>query len=231
MITTASIGRITSGGQDLIMQQRVRTVRPNPVIYCNSAASWPYELGNVGFGINPTARKLVEHGFVLIAPDLDLTWGNATGRTRIADAVTYANTNFGTTAPPILLGGSHGSTSALMYALEATTKPKCLVTFLTIADLKTVQSANTGGQAAGITAAWANPVPAQADTLVRASELASVPIYANYASDDAFSVNLSTFATSHGNTTLANVGALGHTDAAMAAADTTAIVNFVNAAV
>jgi hypothetical protein len=232
VITTASIGRIQASAQDLIMHQRNRVVRPNPVIYLNSAASWPYELGTVSYGVNPHARRLAEHGFVVIAPDLNLTWGNATGRTAIGAALTYASSEFGASAAPILVGASHGATCAIMYGLEGTTTPACVVTFATIADLEAVQVANTGGQAAGITAAWgSNPVPGTADTLARASELSAIPFYMQYASDDDFSVNIATFASSHGDVTLDNVGALGHTDAAMAAADTEAIITFVNAAV
>lgn len=230
MITSVDVGRITAGGQDVVMHQRTRTARPNPVIYCPSASTTPTEI--VASGLNPTMRQLVNHGFVVIAPDLDLTWGNATSRSRINDALSYATTQFGANAAPILVGASHGATAAITYALDGTTTPACVVTVLTIADLKTVQSANTGGSAAGITAAWgSNPVPSNADTLARSSELSAIPFHMHYSSDDAYSANITTFAATHGNVSLDNVGALGHTDAAMAAANINAIVDFVNTAV
>lgn len=228
MITTASIGRIQAGKQDVVMHQRVRTARPNPVIYCNSATSWPYELGQVSFGVNPHMRRLVEHGFVIIAPDMDVNWGNSTARAAIDAALAYADTQFGADAAPILAGASHGSTCVIMYALDGAVDPLCVLTFVTIADLVQVQSSNVGGLGAQISAAWPGGVP---DTKGRASEISATPFYMHYASDDPWSVNITTFASNHGNTTLDNVGALGHTDAAMAAADTDALVAFVEAQV
>lgn len=73
---------------------------------------------------------------------------------------------------------------------------------------------------------WLKALPSTADLIARAAEC-TVPVYLVAASDDPVSVNFATFVAGASDVTVDNVGALGHTDAAIAAADEDAIMQFV----
>lgn len=176
-----------------------------------------------------------------------------TAQARIVDAIAYARASLGcTTAPVVLLSTSMGTAAALRYASLHPTLVACVVSWLSVTDLSTARFQNVGGNAAvistaygvandGTTARGGTPLPADTDpafsNMVTAAS--AVPWLGHHSSDDSWwttgigNAGAGTpcgdsYATAYATkATPVNVGALGHTNASIAATSLAQVLAFV----
>lgn len=233
--TALQTGRFTAGVPDLTIHPRRRVARP-PVVYLhgiNGGAVQP--LTPTTPGELQVLRELSKLGFPIVAPTIDAFWGNATGEARVNAALAWARANMGaTSAPAIIVGTSHGGGSALRYAAGNPTLVACVVVMVPALDFQALRVANTIGLRGSLDVAWGATYPAAlpvgANPAERTADLAGMPIQMWTASDDPVSENAATFAAAPGMTVDArNVGALGHSAAAVTAVDEAAAAVFVQA--
>lgn len=229
-IATAATGRATAAIRDAVVQPRLRPYR-NPVCYLHSSGTNGTEaLGVLLTNIAAITRRLARAGFVVGAPTATGLWGNSTAATRLTAMETYLRSEFAASGDLVLIGSSHGAQWALSYAAAHPEDVAAVIGFIPVIDLAYVRDNNVGGLRASIDTAWgvAHPtaLPAGSDPATLTDELAEVPIQLWYASDDAVSTNIAAFASATG-AEMHNVGALGHTDAAIAAVDSDAVAAFI----
>lgn len=230
--TSLATGRSTAAALDLTVTPRHRVARP-PVVYfhgVNGDASQP-----MSSAVLVILRALAAHGFPIVVPTISAYWDNATGQTRIANALTYARASLAATADPaILVGASHGAGSALHWAAVNPTLVAAVVGIIPAIDYQAIRVADTAGLRASIDTAWGVTYPAAlpvgANPSTRTADLQAIPIQLWTASDDAVSANASTFDTALPLCTTTSVGALGHTETAIAAVTAADVVAFVQAA-
>lgn len=236
MITSLASDRATVGQVDAYLAPFDRVAR-NPVVWCHGKdGDASQAVGVLVPSQKPILSRLTDYGLTVVAPSTGNTWGNATGRMRVADVLTWARTLGATSGPVIRLGTSHGACACLQSGLANLSDTACIVLFEPTLDLQYVREQDTvegnAGLRASIDTAWAVAYPAalptDASPLDIADDLANIPIQLWYATDDDISHGYDTFAAAHGNTELHNLGALGHTDAALAAVDATVVAEFIN---
>lgn len=159
------------------------------------------------------------------------SWGNATADTRIDAALAWLRANTTATSdPPLLVGASEGACDALTYASDHPVAG--VIGIIPAIDIQAMRVADTLGLRAAIDAAWGvtypAALPAGANPATLTAALSSVPQQHWYASNDTVSANIAAYAAAVG-ADLRNVGALGHTDAAIAAVAATDVLTFINA--
>lgn len=203
-----------------------------PVVYCHGAGGDARE----GFGRNaPAIRPLLEaiaaEGFPIVCPTATELWGNSTNDTRIDNALTWVRANRGAGShAPFIVGASMGTVSGLDWAADHACSG--LVGLVPIVDLQAMVTNNTLGLRTSINTAYGRAsgdtttLPAGSNPATMTTALAQIPQQLWYATDDTASANITTYATAVG-CDLRSVGALGHTDAAMAAASATDILRFI----
>lgn len=189
----------------------------------------------------PVLNRLAEKYPVACGAFGGATWGNDTvlgmvtsTRTVLQSAVIGAKAG-----KVILVGVSMGGLSILNWAKANPTLVAGVVLIIGGIDIEDCQANNRGGLASSINAAYpggvyvdstqkANHNPAYMATL---GAYTNIPIQVWYANDDAIwppSITTAFAATNGANTTLHSVGALGHTEAAVAAMDLDAMMAFVD---
>jgi hypothetical protein len=233
-----STGRATAALLDTVTVPRIRVSRA-PVIYLGGAASDASE----AMGANasaPSARRVVEqvadHGFTVVSPTVTTLWGNSTCASRINDALTLARsaTWGATSGKAILIGSSHGVACTLNYAVANPTLVAAIVGIIPAVDLEAIRTSDVMSLRAGIDTAWGVVYPAALPTAAQppsnVAALSAIPTLLFYATNDTVSENVVTFAGNIG-ATLISLGALGHTDAAIAAVPVTRILNFLDSIV
>lgn len=232
-------GRIVSGLPDTFMRPNNRNPALPPVVLLHGAGGVASQMsGDVFPSIGLIADGLLDVGFTLIAvPHGIYSFGNATAKAAIDTHLSWARTNLGTpNIPPVVIGASMGGDAALSYA--ANNAVACAIGLIPLVDLQYALVNNVLGLRPSINAAWgrtASPndittLPAMSDPNaadMRAA-LAGKRMDLWYASDDTVSANIAGFATATG-ATIHSVGALGHSEAAMLAADRAAIQAYVMA--
>jgi pimeloyl-ACP methyl ester carboxylesterase len=194
-----------------------------PLIFCHSAGMTGGEM--VGYGqlpaVAPLVSDLIDLGFPAVAPTLGVEWGNATSMARITDALAWLRARNGTTAPAVLVGASMGACAAVTWAAANPTDVACIVGLIPAIDLQAIRVADTGGLRSSIDTAYgiAYPAAMAVGTNPVTLSVPGVPIGLWTASNDAVSANAANLA----GATVTNVGALGHTTAAVAAAQAGAV--------
>lgn len=226
--SSLSVGRATSGQRDAVVATRVHRAT-RPVIYLAGVASDAGEAvpTSVVASVAPLLRYLVaEIPLNVIAPTVTATWGNATTTSRIDDVLAWARaTGVATDEPPILIGASHGGACALTYA--RTHEVACVVGLIPAVDLEAIRVSNTLSLRASIDAAWGVTYPAALPAGADPSQNdPGCPVQIWYATDDAVSENVVSYASAI-SADLHSVGALGHSDAAIAAVDEQEVLAFV----
>lgn len=228
-----SASRIVSGLRDAVLEPRVSVLGVAPVVYCHGAAQNAEEACR--YGARSTLTALARAGFTTAAVTLTELWGNATARSRIANTASWLRTNRGAAGPAVLIGSSHGAACALTYAAENPGDVLAVVGLIPVVDLDDVRDNDLAGKRDEIDAAWGvtypAALPAGANPADRTGDFASLAIQLWVASDDTIArpTPAQTFATAT-NADLQDLGALGHTDEAMAAVDAAAILAFIEAA-
>lgn len=227
-----STGRFTSGQLDAYAIPDVSAGAPI-VLYGHGAGGNGGEIvgANNLLAVPPIVQELVRQGFVVIAVTATALWGNSVSDGRLDDGLDYARDIFKASAdPPAGLGASHGFPMLANYALDHTLS--CLVGLIPAADLQAIRVADTLGQRAAIDAAhgvtYPAALPAGSNPMAEAAGLTDLVQENWYANDDAVSQNITVYNSVSGAIGH-DVGALGHTNAAIAAADISDIVDFIKA--
>jgi pimeloyl-ACP methyl ester carboxylesterase len=238
--TSHGSGRAAAGEQDVVLLPRAYRQDGSTlgVVYCHGAG------GHALSASDPVQRKgewslvrgLAEHHPVVVA-DLGgpYTFGNPTTVARIDQARTYLQERWGAKAGPVaLVGTSMVAVGALNYAARHRDRVRSVVGVVPVCDLQEMYTGHDGGYAPYIAAAWGITVgqalPLLANPLDNVLALLGLPVQLWYARDDAVAP-LSTVQALLGLLGLGaeghDVGRLGHTQAAIAAADVPSILTFV----
>lgn len=224
-------GRATASQLDAFIAPRVRRSDKPPVVFLHGVSGDASQA--MGGGTTPSSRlvttAIADAGYAVGAPTAPTTWGNSTGRSRLDDVVAVLRSSYGATnAKMVLVGASHGSTWALNYAVANPTLVACCICILPGVDLQYVRDNNVLSLQAGIDTALGNPMPSTSNPALNESVLATIPTQLWYSADDTFSTNIAAYATAT-KADLHNLSGLGHTDAAIAAADRDSIISFIKA--
>lgn len=228
--TSLATSRMVSGQTDAWVTPRIAPGTLRPVIYCHGAGGSAAELLGSGVpAVEPLFDAIGDAGWPCVCVTITVLWGNVTCVSRMDAAIAYCRSTLGahSTAKPLIVGISHGAACGLTYAYNRAVRG--FVGISPAIDLQAIRVADTLGQRASIDAAWGvtypAALPAGADPATHTSDLRSLPQQLWYASDDAVSANIGVYATAVG-AELHNVGALGHTNAAVAAATPSVIVSW-----
>lgn len=225
-------GRMTATFLDAFFVPRIRKDLP-PVLYMHGAGGDATEGFGSGTSGVPSSGQLLsflaDEGFACACPTATLTWGNATSMTRMANAVTWLRSNAGaSSAGPIVIGASMGALCALNYAAANTVS--AVIGMIPLVDLTYFRDNNLLAQQASINTAHGttgtNPLPAGADPNLNIAAYSGKAIQLWPSTDDDVSHNYSSFSTAV-SADLHTVGALGHSGAAMAAANSATILSFI----
>lgn len=193
-----------------------------PLIYCHGSGHDAVTILS-GSGQRPLLDALAQH-YSVIAADLGLqAWGNDTHVTRIAEAVNYLATTWGIHGRVTLVAGSMGNLGALGYARAHPENVRAVAGIIPALDLADLM---LRGAASDINAAYP---PSYNDATMGpthspvqyADELdPDLNIHLWTASNDTICVpaTAAAFVAARPQTIRTDLGALGHTEAAVSAA-------------
>lgn len=224
----------SADGPVLTLEPRIRLSR-NPVVYSHSAGGSAGEI-NRADDLGHPVRHLVRFGFSVIALTLDAEdwWGTPEGVARTRDAIADHRARLGGVGPVVFYAISMGTTTTLQTALTMLDDVACIVLALPCLDLEEVRRREPVLRPL-INESWdrtpintnLSPLPAGANPIDRAPELGRIPILVHVASDDPVSINHQRFASDHGNTTIVELGAFGHSAEALSRVDPAGVAAFV----
>lgn len=228
-------GRVIPLLEDVVATPSGTLNGPPIAIYCHSATNAPTEASGIILPAMLTVTQtIVGQGLMVVAPQTPSSYGNDDALAGIDLAVEYAIDEYGADLRDgiTIYCASMGTLAGQRYIMDGTYPVRRLLTFLQVTDLVTSYDipAFQGPVGTAWDVTYPDPLPAEADTLARSVELAGTPILVNYASDDVLStVGLPLWLTNSG-ATAHDRGALGHTNAVIAAAiaDPTEIREFVS---
>lgn len=236
--SSISTGRFTTGELDRIELPRI-LIYKTPIIMMGggSYTAWTALVD----GAETICAGLVEVGFAVYIPTVSSMFGNDASVIRENDALTYARANGAhPTAPPVILGLSNGSVCGFRWVRE--NPASAMIAILPALDLQEVYETNTFlaqddiGTAWGIALDGSGILPDKASPINSALNgyYADVPTQLHYASDDALSTIYSgvgtaidAFSTAVPEADIHNLGALGHSAAAIQAVNIDSLVEFV----
>lgn len=191
------------------------------LIYCHGSGDTAQTI------LSKTGQKaLLERlaqNYAVIACDLGYqAFGNDTHVARIAEAIAYLEATWGTRSRVVLVGGSMGALGALGYARQFPAKVRAVAGIIPGLDLADLM---LRGAAADINAAYGGAYNDVTDGPTHspaqyADELdPDIQIHLWTASDDTIAVpaTASAFVAARPSTERTNVGALGHSEAAVTA--------------
>lgn len=251
MIIGDSTGRVHAGEVDVFAEPWPRVPGRYPVVYNHSAAADATELrgGSLPavFAVTQYLVDIMKFSILCATmwPSLGaagLPAGSSVGlaswRGRVEEEVAVHASTFGSSDPIGLYGVSMGTTNSLIYALEHPANVRWMVLFSPVALLVEYELANTGGNRALIDTAWnvsSGNMPSQSDiyTRIMAGGLGSIPVLWIESSDDGYSNGA--FATKYSQIIAATggfhqaLGAVGHGNGTVAAADLAAMGAFIQA--
>lgn len=206
--------------------------QPNGIIYCHGSggtAATVYADTNVQ---RPLINQIAADATVSAADLGGQTFGNNTAITRIGQAVTYLRSTWGQSGPVVLVAGSMGVLGAMSYTLANPTEVAAIAGVIPGLDLADLM---LRGAAADINAAYppgyndGTDGPTHSPVQFAGSLPAGLPIKLWTSSNDTICVpaTADAFVAARPQTERENLGALGHTDAAIVAA-TASMVAFVD---
>lgn len=215
-------GRIQAGKYDTIMAPSlIGDSTRNPVIYCHGAGGDGQEAtGSTGLpSVKALLREFVKHEHVVASPSQTHTYGNGPSDIAIAAAITHLRANgFNAQGDAILVGASHGAACALRYAFLHPNDVAAVLITIPLLDLQYARDQNLLGIRPNIDAAWNVTYPAPLPANANPATISVIPpVLAWYASNDNVSTNIASWDALQTDATVVNVGALGHTDATIAA--------------
>lgn len=201
--------------------------RKPALIYCHGSGDTAQTvLGKSG---QKALIAALAQNYAVIAADLGYqAFGNDTHVARIVEAVAYLEATWGTTSRVTLVGGSMGCLGALGYARLYPERVRAVVGIIPGLDLADLM---LRGAAADINAAYggayndATDGPTHSPVQYAADLGPDIPIHLWTASDDTIAVpaTATAFVAARPTTSRTDVGALGHSEAAVAASQTSVL--------
>jgi pimeloyl-ACP methyl ester carboxylesterase len=190
-----------------------------PLIYCHGSGDTAQTvIAKTGQRalINALAQR-----YLVIAPDLGLqAFGNATAVARIGEAIAYA-ASLGSTGKAVLVGGSMGVQGAFNYARLYPQNVAAIAGIIPATDLANSHAVATADVNAAYPPAYddATMGPTWNPVQFAGSLSAEIPIHLFTASNDAIAwpSTATAFVTARPLTGRTDIGALGHTEAAVTA--------------
>lgn len=233
--------RIVAGVHDAVWRPRVLQAGRPPIVYLHGSGSSIQLARHMNDpdsnpGQRRIFRRLAEEGYPAVAVSHPDMWGNATLRTRVSAAIAYARSALGCVGPAILVGGSQGGGSALIYTYFNPTEVRAIVGILGVTDVQSIRS-NPGltNLAGDINAAWGitsnQALPTGANPAVQTASYQGLPMQWWYATDDPIVLpsTITTFAAAVPSVELNSLGNLSHTAAATDAVNAEMVLAFVEA--
>lgn len=165
------------------------------------------------------------------------TWGNATAQARMDDAKTYLQGTVGAKSGTVaIIGGSMGGLAAQNWAKANPASTACIVGLVPVSDLNDIKTANRGGLAASVNAAYGGTyVEATHGATYNphtyaATGLAGIPYKAWYGASDAIVIpsTVTDVCTAAGASATA-VSVVGGHDTALDNIPTADVVSFIGA--
>jgi pimeloyl-ACP methyl ester carboxylesterase len=195
-----------------------------PVVLCHGASVVDTFTRSVAPNAVNLAARIARAGIPCIAGAFGGdTWGNSTGVSRINAALTYLNAQTGSSTTRChVLGISHGSMLATMYAAAHPEKVASVTGFIPCSNLDAhYQSDSPAGSRASIGTAWGvtypTALPAGANALTAAAVIAAaeIPYRLYYSTVDAFvaTADVLALAAAAGGEAIAIDTVNGHLDA------------------
>lgn len=165
------------------------------------------------------------------------TWGNSTAISRAAAGRTAVQTAGAASGKVGLVGVSMGGGLAINYAKSALANVSWIILVIPALDQQYARVQDTVEGIAGLRASidaatgvtYPAALPANQNPIDNAAAITSIPILMFVCSDDDVSTGYATFAANHGNCTTVQLGALGHTEAAVSAVNVDTVVAFIDA--
>jgi pimeloyl-ACP methyl ester carboxylesterase len=211
--SNAGLGRYVANEWDAVLRPVSSRVARTPLVWCH---------GNNGTtltdhsGYNLQLRQLAQRHTV-IAADLGYnTFGNATGVTRVGQALDYLAASHGASGKAVLVGASMGGAVALNYAVRY---PERVTAVVGIIPTLSLDAADASPVAANIDAAYppaydpANPAHLAHDPVAFADDLpAEIPVHLWTSSNDPLCLPAHTaaFLAARPLTQHTDLGPLGH---------------------
>lgn len=165
-----------------------------------------------------------------------LTWGNAAEQAAVETGRVFAGTAMGSVVDKVhLIGISMGGQSVLQYARTNPTKVKSISLMIGAPDIDYIYQNDVGSSRAGIGTAWGvtypTALPAGALLINDATSWDAIPVKAWYVTDDIFTptASLTNLIASMALGSAVSLGALGHTEAAIAAIPVADVLAFLDA--
>jgi hypothetical protein len=214
-----------TGLWDTTLNPQRRIGRP-PLAYLHGAANNPTELlGAVLPSIEPMMVQIADRdGFEVGCPWRTQLWNNQLDRDRITATLTYLRTTWGAAADPgALVGASMGGASGVGYPQAFPAAVTCSVIIMPALDLDWLWTNDYLGARAPISTAhgvvWSPGavLPAGVNPILSPP---AVPTQLWLPNNDGFGTNVADWASDHADLVeFHDLGAVGHTDAAVAAVD------------
>lgn len=239
-LSSAATGRSTATFKDYY-HAPIENRRSYPVVVHGHGVTNDANEAAGQFGVPsvlPILRAIADGGYVVASPTMASLWGNATSKSRQTDVVTWAKASVnGSNAKIGMIGFSHGAGSVLNQAADlGSANVAWVIGIIPAVDYTAIRVSNPtppgGNLRASIDAAFSvtypAALPAGADPATRTAALAGIPVQMWTSSDDLVSQNVQAFCTTLGGD-FHNLGALGHTDAAIAAVDIPTVLSFIAA--
>lgn len=238
MRVSSSSGRVAANENDVFSCSLADWIDPSStmgVIYCHGGGGDAYECREYTKYAQTKLVSALSERFVVVSADLGgaRTYGNDTVIAAIGRARNYlVNTLDVKPGKIALVGASMGFQSAAVYARAHPTQIAAIVGFIPLCDLTDIHTNNRAGATADINTAYGGAYSeatygAAHNPVTFASQL-TMPIQLWYASDDTAVIpsTVTAFDAAAPNCTINDVGALGHTEAAIAAADHQTVIDW-----
>lgn len=239
MIFSYSTGRFTASITDATYIPRIKQTAKPPVLYCHGTGTTTvgYQSNDPSSasGIRRILRFLVNRGHIVVSPTCPNLWGNPTARSRCADALNYAY-SLGAIGPAIGIGYSQGGVPLLksieLLDIEHSISFACGIGLLGAIDMELIRDEDIASQRAPIDAAWGvtypDSLPAGANPADNTAKWNGFPLQWWYVSNDPLIApsSVTDFAAATGME-IYDVGALGHSDAAVLAVNLDNVEQFI----
>lgn len=233
-------GRVQAGETDMWLRpaRGFQDDGHRAAIYCHQGGATGISPANAITypGTSALLASVADAGYPVASSDLGglSLWGNSTAQTRTGQLTTWARGTVGGSSDAVVaIGISMGFAAAVNYFSAHTSDVAAFIGVLPVWNLTDIYTNNVLGAQAAIGTAWGvtypDPLPAGASPHENASSLAGKPCLIFFASDDDVcdaTIAASIVSTFGANAASVNLGALGHTDTAVAAINKQTVSDF-----
>lgn len=242
-LASYAVGRVQASEGDFYLTGRLakRDQSARAVLWCHQGATLAsslYDRTNQS-GTAALLEAIADAGYLVAGQDLGAMnpMGNNTAKTRTGSTVTWAQTaaiGASSSKPVVLVGISQGFVAAVRWAAANPTLVAAFVGVLPFWDMRGEYASNALGLRAQIQTAWGithpTPLPtgASANDSDNTTPLAAKPAYVAYATDDGICTptHAGEIVAAFAGSTSVSLGALGHTNAAIAAVDKPSLISW-----